>query len=206
MKKKLRQLAARPLAAAYLLAVVLWLLLAGIGAAKSSWYASKGQGGGITLTPDQLILSSLVEQKPGEGVPEGDWLVSSDSDPQLHWNCGGRYLEQVTLKMQTLWPTGAVVLYYRLPGQTDFSADQMVYAQKTGEDSYRFDLGGVYVEEIRVDPASQSGVILHLDSLSCSAQGAARLIPDFQQLALLLALPPVAAACWHLVPRRRETA
>ena len=203
MREKIAKFAARPLAVAYLAAVALWLIAVAVGAVKSGWYASRGQGGDCSVTPDQLELVALVEQKPGQGVPEGDWLVSSDGDPQMYWNCGGRYLEQITLEMETLWPTGAVVLYYRLPGQADFSADQMVYAQRVGEHSYLFDLGGVFAEEIRIDPASQGGVILRLEGLSCAAPGWRRLISDWQQLALLLALPPLAAAAWRLVPRRR---
>lgn len=205
--KRLKQLSARPLAAAYLLALVLWLLFAAVGAAKSGWYAARGLGGDITLSADQLQLVSLVNQEPGEGVPEGEWLVSSDSDPQLRWQCGGRYLEDVTLEMESLWPTGAVVLYYRLPGQADFSPTQMVYAQKTAEGKYLFRLGGICAEEIRVDPASQGGVVLRVESLACTAPGWQRLVPSWQQLALLLGLPAVAAALWRLGvafwPRRR---
>lgn len=198
MRQRLKQLAARPLAAAYLLAVLLWLAFAAFGAAKSGLYTLRGLGGDCVLSADQLQLVSLVDQEPGEGVPEGEWLVSSDSDPQLRWQCGGRYLENVTLEMESLWPTGAVVLYYRLPGQADFSATQMVYAQTQGDGRYTFRLGGIRAEEIRVDPASQGGVVLRVESLSCTTLGWSRLIPSWQQLALLLGLPPVAAALWRL--------
>ncbi len=198
MKQRLKQLAARPLAAAYLLAVLLWLAFAALGAAQSALYTLGGRGGDCVLSADQLQLVSLVDQAPGEGVPEGDWLVSSDSDPQLRWQCGGRYLENVTLEMESLWPTGAVVLYYRLPGQADFSPSQMVYAQSAGDGRYTFRLGGICAEEIRVDPASQVEVVLREESLSCTPLSWSRLIPTWQQLALLLGLPAAAAALWRL--------
>src|SRR5699024_10023184 len=97
-----------------------------------------------------------------------------------------------------LWPTGAVVLYYRLPGQADFSATQMVYAQTQGDGRYTFRLGGIRAEEIRVDPASQGGVVLRVESLSCTTMGWSRLIPTWKQLALVLGRRPVAAALWRL--------
>ena len=61
MKQRLKQLAARPLAAAYLLAVLLWLLFAAVGAAKSGLYTLRGLGGDCVLSADQLQLVSLVD-------------------------------------------------------------------------------------------------------------------------------------------------
>ena len=68
--------------------------------------------------------------------------------------------------MEQLTPGQAVVLYWKAPGQADFSAAQMVYAQKTADGVYRFDLGGCVVSEIRLDPDSVGGVTTRFDGVT----------------------------------------
>ncbi len=187
----------KPLVNAYLLAVGVWIVLFCVGFTQSLWQTAAGNGGEMEIPLEQLQLISLVEQKPDPEIPAGNWLVSSDSDPQIRWNAQGRYLEQIELKMKYLLPTGAVVLYYRTPHQADFSPAQMVYAQQKGE-RYLFDLKGKYVEEIRIDPASRGGVILQPEQIRLYSNGIWGLVPDWQQLALLLGLPPLLLALWEI--------
>ena len=193
-----------PLVVAYGLAMAIWILYAGTLQLKSLWYTSQGKGGESVILPSQMELVALVEQKPFSGLPEGDWLVSSDSDPQIRWKCNGWYLEQVQLNMETLWPTGAVVLYYRTAQQPDFLPTQMVYAKQTQQGTYVFQLPGVVVEEIRIDPASQGGVILQVEGMETKSNGFATFVPSWQQGALLLGLPPVGVALWSLLPRKKK--
>ena len=193
-----------PLVVAYGLAMAIWILYAGTLQVKSLWYTSQGKGGESVILPSQMELVALVEQKPFSGLPEGDWLVSSDSDPQIRWKCNGWYLEQVQLNMETLWPTGAVVLYYRTAQQPDFLPTQMVYAKQTQQGTYVFQLPGVVVEEIRIDPASQGGVILQVEGMETKGNGFATFVPSWQQGALLLGLPPVGVALWSLLPRKKK--
>lgn len=193
-----------PLVVAYGLAMAIWILYAGTLQLKSLWYTSQGKGGESVILPSQMELVALVEQKPFSELPKGDWLVSSDSDPQIRWKCNGWYLEQVQLNMETLWPTGAVVLYYRTAQQPDFLPTQMVYAKQTQQGTYVFQLPGVVVEEIRIDPASQGGVILQVEGMETKSNGFATFVPSWQQGALLLGLPPVGVALWSLLPRKKK--
>lgn len=193
-----------PLVVAYGLAMAIWILYAGMLQVKSLWYTSQGKGGESVILPSQMELVALVEQKPFSELPKGDWLVSSDSDPQIRWKCNGWYLEQVQLNMETLWPTGAVVLYYRTAQQPDFLPTQMVYAKQTQQGTYVFQLPGVVVEEIRIDPASQGGVILQVEGMETKSNGFATFVPSWQQGALLLGLPPVGVALWSLLPRKKK--
>ena len=55
-------------------------------------------------------------------------------------------------------PPGGVALYYLLPGQTDYSETQKVYANVTDTGVYTFDLGGRWVTGLRIDPDSVGGV------------------------------------------------
>lgn len=193
-----------PLVVAYGLAMAIWILYAGMLQLKSLWYTSQGKGGESVILPSQMELVALVEQKPFSELPKGDWLVSSDSDPQIRWECNGWYLEQVQLNMETLWPTGAVVLYYRTAQQPDFLPTQMVYAKQTQQGTYVFQLPGVVVEEIRIDPASQGGVILQVEGMETKSNGVTTFVPSWQQGALLLGLPPVGVALWSLLPRKKK--
>lgn len=193
-----------PLVVAYGLAMAIWILYAGTLQLKSLWYTSQGKGGESVILPSQMELVALVEQKPFSELPKGDWLVSSDSDPQIRWKCNGWYLEQVQLNMETLWPTGAVVLYYRTAQQPDFLPTQMVYAKQTQQGTYVFQLPGVMVEEIRIDPASQGGVILQVEGMETKSNGVTTFVPSWQQGALLLGLPPVGVALWSLLPRKKK--
>lgn len=188
----------KPLAVAYLAALVVWILMVLVCGLQAAWHTVRGSAGNGEVSLQQLQLTALVEQKPNAEIPEGDWLVSSDSDPQIRWNCGGKYIDVVELDMQTLWPTGAVVIYYRTVGQPDFSPDRILYAQITEDGKYRFDLGGKVVEEIRIDPASSGGVILKIEGLQLHAWELSNLVPNFGQLVLLLGLPVVAAAAWNI--------
>lgn len=148
----------RWLAAAYAAVLTLWLILGGVSLGKSAWYAHKGMKAQTELAWQDLTGVGVQEL---EGQGEGVWYVSTDTDPQLYWtapNPEGGYLETVELRMEQLTPGQAVVLYWKAPGQADFSAAQMVYAQKTADGVYRFDLGGCVVSEIRLDPDSVGGV------------------------------------------------
>ena len=193
-----------PLVVAYGLTMAIWIVYAATLQVKSLWYTSQGKGGESVILPSQMELVALVEQKPFSGLPKGDWLVSSDSDPQIRWKCNGWYLEQVQLNMETLWPTGAVVLYYRTAQQPDFLPTQMVYAKQTQQGTYVFQLPGVMVEEIRIDPASQGGVILQVEGMETKSNGVTTFVPSWQQGALLLGLPPVGVALWSLLPRKKK--
>lgn len=191
----------RWLAAAYLAVLALWLILSGVSLAKSAWYAHKGMKAQTELAWQDLTGVGVQEL---EGQGEGVWYVSTDTDPQLHWtapNPEGIYLETVELRVEQLTPGQAVVLYWKEPGQADFSAAQMVYAQKVADGVYRFDLGGCVVSEIRLDPDSVGGVTTRFNGVTLNlAEGwYTAFVPTATGLVLgLLAPPVVVAVLWEL--------
>ncbi|WP_294524234.1 hypothetical protein [uncultured Allofournierella sp.] len=191
----------RWLAAAYLAVLALWLILSGVSLGKSAWYAHKGMKAQTELAWQDLTGVGVQEL---EGQGEGVWYVSTDTDPQLHWtapNPEGIYLETVELRVEQLTPGQAVVLYWKEPGQADFSAAQMVYAQKVADGVYRFDLGGCVVSEIRLDPDSVGGVTTRFNGVTLNpAEGwYTAFVPTATGLVLGLLAPPVAVAVlWEL--------
>lgn len=191
----------RWLAAAYLAVLALWLILSGVSLAKSAWYAHKGMKAQTELAWQDLTGVGVQEL---EGQGGGVWYVSTDTDPQLHWtapNPEGIYLETVELRVEQLTPGQAVVLYWKEPGQADFSAAQMVYAQKVADGVYRFDLGGCVVSEIRLDPDSVGGVTTRFNGVTLNpAEGwYTAFVPTATGLVLGLLAPPVAVAVlWEL--------
>lgn len=191
----------RWLAAAYAAVLALWLIFGGVSLAKSAWYAYKGMKAQTELAWQDLTGVGVQEL---EGEKEGVWYVSTDTDPQLHWtapNPEGVYLETVELRVEQLTPGQAVVLYWKAPGQADFSAAQMVYAHKTSDGAYRFDLGGCVVSEIRLDPDSVGGVTTRFDGVTLNpAEGwYTAFVPTATGLVLGLLVPPViVAVLWEL--------
>lgn len=191
----------RWLAAAYAAVLALWLILGGVSLAKGTWYAHKGMKAQTELAWQDLTAVGVQEL---EGQGEGVWYVSTDTDPQLHWiapNPEGTYLETVELRMEQLTPGQAVVLYWKAPGQADFSAAQMVYAQKTAYGVCRFDLDGCVVSEIRLDPDSLGGVTTRFDGVTLNpAEGwYTAFVPTATGLVLgLLAPPVIVAVLWEL--------
>ena len=97
--------------------------------------------------------------------------------------------------MEQLLPPGSVTLYYLKPGQTDYRETQKVYAWQDSDGSYVFDLGGVTVTGLRIDPDSVGGVptLLTGVELNPPTPWYLRFVPDGGQWILLLFAPAVAA-------------
>lgn len=198
----MKRIRSHPLLAGWLAAILIWLLVWCAGGAQTLFYLCRGLAGTQELAPGDWTLSSLVEtENPVTG--EDGWLVSTDTDPRMEWT-GERFVSTVTLTMSSLRPTGAVVLYYKTPGQTDYSVQQMVYAQKTGEDTYEFSLGGKYVTALRIDPASNGAVFLKPGTAVLDRPGGwlRCLVPHGLQWMVLLAAGPVLDALWRLVDNK----
>lgn len=179
-------------ALAYVLATAVWILGGFWTLAKGVYYEHKGMRVHQTLSWQELepvSIKRLDSQEPGI------WYVSTDTDPQLHWT-GNIYLEQVDLKIQHTTPGLSVVLYWREPGQADFSEQQSVYAVQTADGMYRFDLGGKRVEEIRIDPDSVGGVITRFDGVVLNPQTSwyEAFLPTTTGVMLFLILPLLAVA------------
>ena len=191
----------RWLAAAYLAVLAIWIVSGAADLGKSVWYARRGMKPQTTLSWQELTGVGVQEI---EGPEPGVWYVSTDTDPQLHWPAPspeGVYLEAVDLYMEQLTPGQAVVLYWKAPGQADYSPARMVYAERTAGGAYRFDLGGCVAAEIRLDPDSVGGVTTRFDGVTLNPVRPwyAAFLPTATGLVLGLLIPPLAvAALWEL--------
>ena len=193
---------------AYLLAVVLWLARGFVGSAVMLNYKLRGEMPQQTVLPADLTTESFAPYSsnqwwtPPDDDP--DWYLSTDSDPHIYWQ-GQGYIETVKLYAGHRLPPGGVALYYLLPGQTDYSETQKVFAHVVQPGVYEFDLGGKTVSGLRIDPDSVGGVATLFTGVELNPPQfwLLRLVPNGGQWLLLLGLPACAAAAWALVRGRR---
>ena len=189
---------------AYLLAAALWLAAGFVGSAVMLNYKLRGEMPQRTIQPAELQTESFAPYSSNQWwtPPDDDpaWYLSTDSDPHIYWQ-GEGYIETVRLYAGHRLPPGGVALYYLLPGQTDYSEAQKVYARVTGEGEYTFDLGGRRVTGLRIDPDSVGGVptLFHGIELNPATPWYGRFVPDGGQWLLLLFGPALAAAAAGLV-------
>ena len=182
----------RPLLIAWAAGLALWLLLGCVSLVKTAWYAGQGLAATQSLTAADFTPVGIQPYDAGE---EGPWYISTDGDPQLLWQ-GEAYLDTVWLFVEHESPPQAVMLYWKTPGQTDFSPRQSVYGVQTAPGVYSFDLGGVKVSEVRIDPDSQGGVVTRLDGVVFNPDlfPLAAFLPGAGEGMLLLFVPLLALA------------
>ena len=185
----------RPLLLAWAAGLAIWLLLGCASLAKTAWHARQGLAATQSLSLEDFTPVGIEPYDAGE---EGPWYISTDGDAQLLWQ-GDAYLNTVWLFIEHESPPQAVMLYWKTPGQADFSPRQSVYGTLTAPDVYTFDLGGVRVSEVRIDPDSQGGVVTRLDGVVFNPDQwpLAAFVPGRGAALLLLLAPPaaLAAAC-----------
>lgn len=182
----------KPLLIAWAAGLALWLLLGCVSLAKTAWYARQGLAATKSLSFEDFTPLGIQPYDAGE---EGPWYISTDGDPQLLWQ-GEAYLNAVWLFVEHESPPQAVMLYWKTPGQTDFSPRQSVYGVETAPGVYTFDLGGVKVSEVRIDPDSQGGVVTRLDGVvfNLDLSPLEFFLPGAGEAMLLLFAPPLALA------------
>lgn len=189
---------------AYLLTIVLWLVRGLVGSAVMINYKLKGEMPQQMVAPAELVTESFAPYSSNQWwtPPDDDpnWYLSTDSDPHIYWQ-GQGYLETVRLYAEHQLPPGGVALYYLLPGQTDYTETQKVYANVTGTGEYTFDLGGRWVTGLRIDPDSVGGVptLFHGIELNPATPWYDCFIPNGGQWLLLLFVPALAVAAIALV-------
>lgn len=193
---------------AYLLAAALWLAQALVGSAVMLNYKLKGEMPQRTVPAAELTTESFAPYSSNQWwtPPDDDpnWYLSTDSDPHIYWQ-GQGYLETVRLDAAHRLPPGGVALYYLLPGQTDYSEAQKVFAHVVQPGVYEFDLGGKTVSGLRIDPDSVGGVATLFTGVELNPPQfwLLRFVPNGGQWLLLLGLPACAAAAWALVRGKR---
>ncbi len=182
----------KPLLIAWAAGLALWLLLGCVSLAKTAWYAGRGLAATQSLSAGDFTLVGIQPYDAGE---EGPWYISTDSDPQL-LRQGEAYLNTVWLFVEHESPPQAVMLYWKTPGQGDFSPRQSAYGVQTAPGVYAFDLGGVLVSEVRIDPDSQGGVVTRLDGVvyDPDLSPLAFFLPGAGEAMVLLFAPPLALA------------
>ena len=201
----------RLLGLCYALGVMVWLLYAVISSALMLNHKMNGSMRSLILTAQDLSYESFLDydEDPWSTAPDEreDWYLSTDNDPHILWE-GEAYVETVRLRVEQLLPPGSVTLYYLKPGQTDYRETQKVYAWQDEDGSYVFDLGGVTVAGLRIDPDSVGGVPTLFGGIELNPARfwVWRFVPDGGQFLLILGLPAVAAAAWTLLRGRREDA
>lgn len=189
---------------AYLFALVLWLAQGFVGSAVMINYKLRGEMPQQTVLPADLTTESFAPYSSNEWwtPPDDDpnWYLSTDNDPHIYWQ-GQGYMETVRLYAGHRLPPGGVALYYLLPGQTDYTETQKVYATVTGTGEYTFDLGGRWVTGLRIDPDSVGGVPTLFGGIELNPPTPwyDRFLPDGGQWLLLLFVPALAAAAAALV-------
>lgn len=194
----------RLLGLCYALGVMVWLLYAVISSALMLNHKMNGSMRSLTLTAQDLSYESFLDydDDPWSTAPDEreDWYLSTDNDPHILWE-GKVYVETVRLRVEQLLPPGSVTLYYLKPGQTDYRETQKVYAWQDEDGSYVFDLGGVTVTGLRIDPDSVGGVPTRLlgVEINPTTPWYGRFIPKGGQWILLLFGPVVAAAFLSLL-------
>ncbi|WP_418665846.1 hypothetical protein [Allofournierella sp.] len=197
----------RWLAAAYAAALAVWLLLGCAYLARGAWYEAKGLRPHTQLAWQELESSSV---RLWESEEAGVWYVSTDTDPQLIWRQEA-YLETVVLRVLRTTPGHAPVLYWKAPGQADFSEGRSVYAVETAPGEFTFRLGGRRVSEMRLDPDSVGGVVTRFDGVELNPPEGWywAFVPGWGGLLLFLALPPLALAlaaeARALLPGKKRT-
>lgn len=189
---------------AYLLAVVLWLVRGLVGSAVMLNYKWQGKMPQQTVAPEELVTESFAPYSSNQWwtPPDDDpaWYLSTDNDPHIYWQ-GQGYLETVRLYAGHQLPPGGVALYYLLPGQTDYTEAQKVYATVSGPGEYTFVLGGKWVTGLRIDPDSVGGVptLFHGIELNPATPWYDRFLPSGGAWLLLLFGPALVAAAVSLV-------
>lgn len=202
--KKLCKSSRRLLMLCYLLAVIGWFVMAVFGMVRGVWARSRGDYPRMTLTAEELTLSSFVNYADLEWdtppYDDPDLYLSTDSDPQIIWQ-GRGYLESVVLYADHYTPPGSVALYYLLPGQTDFSEQQKVYGAVTAKGEYTFTLGGKTVAGLRIDPDSRGGIATRFTGVQLNPAHSVLwyVIPRGGQWLLLLSMPAITAAVLKLL-------
>ena len=192
----------------YALALIFWVVFCRGRCAVMLAHRAGGDMPQTTLTAADLTFESfecyldLEWDTPPDDDP--NWYLSTDNDPHILYD-GGGYIETVRLYAGHRLPPGSVALYYLLPGQTDYSETQKVFAHVVQPGVYEFDLGGKTVSGLRIDPDSVGGVATLFTGVELNPPQfwLLRFVPNGGQWLLLLGLPACAAAAWALVRGRR---
>ena len=188
----------------YALAAALWVLWVLLSSAVALDHKMNGTLRTQTLGPDDLSYESFMSYADDEWAtpPDDrpDWYLSTDNDPHILWQ-GEAFVTRVRLQAEQLLPPGSVALYYLTPGQTDYRESQKVYGYRVGENTYEFDLGGVSVTGLRIDPDSVGGVPTRLIGVELNPPQAWfwSFVPSGGQWLVLLFAPPMLAALVTLV-------
>lgn len=182
------------LAACYLAALFIWLAHGAGVLVQTAWYAREGLASQRGI-PFEELDPVAIKPYENEQDPSGSWYVSTDSDPRLYWEHTA-WVRRVVLELEHQKPGCGVELYYKLPGQSDYSPRQVAYARRDAAGRLVFDLGGQLVTGLRIDPDSVGGVLTRFDGLTLNPpqSWASVFVPGAGQWLLLLFLPLAAAA------------
>lgn len=154
------------------------------------------------LTLADFVPVGMVQR---EDDAEGrQTIISTDDDPQLWYGNGnGFYMTRLVFDAQSDRPSGEIVLYYATQldedGEPILSEDQKLWAQQDAEGRWVFDLSGVEVYALRLDPGTKGGIYWTIDEILLNAPRpvTSYYVPSAQPLVLMALLPGLAAVLWN---------
>lgn len=107
---------------------------------------------------EDFTLNALVEKEDGV-------YVTTDTDPYMTIKLD-RAVKKVEFSADYYVSPGEIVLFYTKSPEQDFSYANYCIAHTDSDGSYRFDLDGKYVCQIRIDPTSIGGNRINLGEIT----------------------------------------
>ncbi len=178
----------------FISAAVIWLLYCGGFLLRDVLRIQNGTLATQTLhfydSGDQY---GLLAPASAEEFDKDPWFITTDPDPQLiFYFPDGQVVNQFVFSGNLVGRgSGEMAVYYTETPNDSFSEEHKIWAQKSGDNSWVFDLHGKNVYSLRFDPASLAGVYWQVDSMTLNPEVSALsyFVPDALEIAFLLIGP-----------------
>ncbi len=185
MKKKWKR---RLLPLCYAAAALLWLAIAALALWRDSARLQNGSLVRRVLQPWEFTSTSGVVYDEAART-----FASTDPDPQFIYRPEApEAMTRFVFRARPLNKGGGeMVLYYNTAPEQNFSEARKLWARRSAEGEWYFDLGGREIAALRFDPDSVGGVFWRCEGMVLNERIAPLyyFVPDAQGLVLLLCLP-----------------
>ncbi len=190
----------RPLNSRYLLlicfvsAAVIWLLYCGGFLLRDILRTQSGALATQTLNfYDSGDQYGLLAPASAEEFAKDPWFTTTDPDPQLiFYFPNGQIANQFVFSGNLVGRgSGEMAVYYTESPNASFSEEHKIWAQKSGDNSWTFDLQGKTVYSLRFDPSNRAGVHWQVESMTLNPKVSvlSYFLPDTLEIAILLIGP-----------------
>ena len=197
MKQANKRSPARIPLAFYLAALLCWVLLCTVSLAQDSKDRAAGRMPETVLSVQARDFYQMDVLRAGE---EGK-LACLSADPQMRWsNDTGIRVRSVTMTASYSRNPKEISLYYLVGGQTEYTAEQRVYAADNGDGSYTFVLPRTDVTALRFDICSTPCVVRGFSvTLNPPRPAWQYYVPTYWQMFQMLLYPGLAASLASLL-------